>query len=79
MRRYFFNVITDTETIIDTDGILLPSLASARAEGESAAREILAGAIRAGGCPPQAVRICDENGDELAIVPLKSLIPRTLK
>ena len=64
----------------DAEGVELPSLDAARKEALLSAREMLAGAIKAGkSTVPEALVIADEDGQTLEVVPLASVLPKPLR
>jgi hypothetical protein len=71
MPRYFFNIMEgqSQNLVRDIDGALLPDAGEARKEALGLARDITRHGIHE---PPQAwaVIVTDENGDEVASVPL---------
>jgi hypothetical protein len=80
MGRYHFNIKCEDRLVQDLEGSDLPDLAAAQQEALEVAREILANAIRQGQEPTgNLISVTDENGHELAIVPLADAIPSTVK
>lgn len=61
MPRYFFHIRTDSDLVRDAEGSDLPDEVAAKIEGEAAAREMLAEAVRKGEMPDtRCLEICDE-------------------
>jgi hypothetical protein len=80
MGRFYLHIKAGGDLHYDEEGIELPSIDAARKEALLTAREMLAGAIKAGKSPvAEAMVIADENGQALEVVPLSSLLPESLK
>ena len=79
MSRYYFHLRLVDRVIADQDGIDFPDATSARQEALTAARQILADAIRFGSEDiPQAFVITDGEGRELETVLLAAVLPKQL-
>lgn len=78
--RYYFNLrLVGDQVIADQDGSDLPDIAAARREAMTAARQILAEAIKSGSENiPEAFVIADSEGRELATVTLAAALPKRL-
>jgi hypothetical protein len=80
MARFYFHLRAGDELVPDEEGIDLPDFSAAQREAIEAARELLAEAIKEGRAEvPEAFVIADEEGRELAIVPLATVLPKPLK
>jgi hypothetical protein len=80
MRKFFIHVKAGDEVFPDEEGIHLPSVDAAKQEALKCARELLANAIRAARATvPDAVKIADEGGQTLDLVPVASILPEPLK
>lgn len=80
MGRFYLHIKAGGDVHYDEEGIELPSIDAARKEALLSAREILAGAIKAGEpTVPEALVIADENGETLEVVPLASVLPEPLR
>ena len=80
MGRFYLHIKAGGDLHYDEEGVELPSIDAARKEALLSAREMLAGAIKAGKSPvAEALVIADENGQALEVVPLSSLLPESLK
>ena len=80
MGRFHVLIKEGGELFNDEDGIEFPSVDAARREALQSARELLANAINAGKpTVPEALVIADEDGRALEVVPLASVLPKTLK
>jgi hypothetical protein len=80
MGRFYFHLRADDHVSHDDQGQDLPDLFAARREAIQSAREILAGAIRAGYTSvPDAVVIIDEAGRLLETVRLATVLPEPVK
>lgn len=75
MRRYFFNLRTDQETLIDDEGIPLASVDRAIDEARRAAREMLAEAVlRDEAVDGTAIDVLDEDHTLITSVALTSMV-----
>jgi hypothetical protein len=64
----------------DDEGVELPGLEAARAAALASAREIVADNVRSiSGHPVEAIFITDESGREVLTIPVKEVLPQTLK
>ena len=80
MGRFYLHIKAGGDLHYDEEGIELPSIDAARKEALFSAREMLAGAIKAGKTTvPEALVIADEDGRTLEVVPLASVLPEPLK
>jgi hypothetical protein len=80
MEHFYFHLRAGDQLIPDVQGQDLPDVSAARREAILSAREILAGAIRAGqAMVPDAFVISDEAGRALDTVPLAEVLPEPLK
>ena len=80
MDRFFFHIRTGGQVLVDQEGTWLADADAARQEALTAARHILADAIRSGNeVIPEAFVIADSEGRELESVPLASVLPDRLK
>jgi hypothetical protein len=80
MGRFYLHIKAGGDLHYDEEGVELPSIDAARKEALLSAREMLAGAIKAGKPPvAEALVIADENGRALELVPLSSVLPESLK
>lgn len=78
MARFFLHLRDGTELMEDPDGSELPDLNAARAEARDAARDIMAGMVRAGELlDGQQIEIRDAAGALLEIVRLKDVLRLT--
>ncbi|MEE7456101.1 hypothetical protein MPAR168_18550 [Methylorubrum populi] len=78
MARFFLHLRDGTELIEDPDGSELPDLNAARAEARDAARDIMAGMVRAGELlDGQQIEIRDAAGALLDVVRLKDVLRLT--
>ncbi|MFF8802069.1 MULTISPECIES: DUF6894 family protein [unclassified Methylobacterium] len=78
MARFFLHLRDGTELMEDPDGSELPDLNAARAEAREAARDIMAGMVRAGELlDGQQIEIRDAAGALLEIVRLKDVLRLT--
>jgi hypothetical protein len=78
--RFYFHLRAGDQLITDEEGQDLPDAAAAKREGECAARELLADAIRSGKQQvPEAFTIADAHGREIAIVYLAAFLPNLLR
>jgi len=75
MRRYFFNLRTDHETLMDDEGIPLASVDRAIYEARRAAREMLAEAVlRDEAVDGTAVDVLDEDHTLITSMALASML-----
>ncbi|MGB6395311.1 MAG: hypothetical protein WBF73_06470 [Bradyrhizobium sp.] len=80
MGHFYFHLRAGDQLILDDEGLDLPGVYAARREAMQSAREILAGAIRAGqAMVPDAFVISDEAGRVLDTVTLAEVLPGPLK
>jgi hypothetical protein len=80
MPRFFLHIKDGSELIRDEEGIDVPSAAHARAEALLSARELWAGAIKAGrDVGADAFVIADQDGNQLTFVPLRAALPKRLR
>jgi hypothetical protein len=80
MAKYYFHFQEDGKLVPDEAGVDLPNLVSARAEALTAARELLAEAIRFGAAEvPEAIVIFNQAGLMLESIPLHSVLPSSLR
>jgi len=80
MGRFYFHLKQNNELLPDEEGIELPSVEAARTEALKTVRELVSQAITAGKPNvPEALVIADEAGRTLEIVPLASVLPKSLK
>lgn len=77
MPRFFFHARDGGDLIEDPDGSDLPDLRAALAEAEAAAREAIAGRIRAGkAVNEQSLEVADGAGQVLATVRFRDVVER---
>jgi hypothetical protein len=70
MARYYFNVVTSTETIEDPEGTQLPSIEAARVEAIEDARQLMASAMLSGhNISTRRIEITDDYGLVLLAIP----------
>ena len=80
MPVYFFHLQSGDSVTDDNEGTELPDLQVAREYAVSAAKELLANAIRWGGRePPERVIVSDEQGGELLTVFVTDVLPKSLR
>ena len=80
MGRFYFHLRAGDHVIPDEQGQDLPDVSAARRKAIQSARELLAGAIRAGQTSvPDAFVIADKTGRELDTVPLATVLPKPSK
>jgi hypothetical protein len=80
MPRFFLHIKDGSDLIRDEEGIDVPSAAHARAAAVLSARELWAGAIRAGrDVGADAFLIADQDGHQLTFVPFTEVLPRRLR
>jgi hypothetical protein len=65
--RFFFNVLTEGEPILDSEGTELGSLCEAETEAKQTARDLMADALRRGDYAPVhwQVQVCSGDGSQL--------------
>ena len=80
MARYYLHLRNfKGELFLDLEGAEFPSLAKAREEAILVMRDFVGAAIRHGEDPPfEAVKLVDEQGAQLAAVPIVAALPLTL-
>jgi TPP-dependent trihydroxycyclohexane-1,2-dione (THcHDO) dehydratase len=77
MPRFYFNVTTATETIIDQEGTELANIDVAQSEAKHDALALMSDAMREGrDISSRSIQICDETGHVLLIVPFTSAFSR---
>jgi hypothetical protein len=77
MTRYFFHLRNGRNLIEDEEGLEFPDLDAACKEADASAREMLAEAIKMGhDDAPDAIVVCDAEGEKLYEVTLHSLLPK---
>jgi hypothetical protein len=77
MARYYFNVVTPTETIDDPEGAELPSLEQARGEAIEDARQLMASAMLAGhDISTRRIEIINDLGVLLMVIPFAEAYTR---
>jgi hypothetical protein len=80
MPRFFLHIKDGSDLIRDEEGIDVPSAAHARDAAVLSARELSAGAIRAGrDVGADAFLIADQDGNQLTFVPFTEVLPRRLR
>ncbi len=80
MSRFYFHIRTGEQVLVDLEGMCLPDTNAARQEALTAARHILADAIRSGNeSIPEAFVIADGEGRELETLPFALVLPNRLK
>jgi hypothetical protein len=80
MPRFFLHIKDGSDLIRDEEGIDVPSAAHARDAAVLSARELWAGAIRAGrDVGADAFLIADQDGNQLTFVPFTEVLPRRLR
>ena len=80
MPRFFLHIKDGSDLIRDEEGIDAPSAAHARATALLSARELWAGAIRAGrDVGADAFVIADQDGKQLTFVPFTEALPKRLR
>jgi hypothetical protein len=80
MRRFHFHLRHGDELILDSEGMDLADLASAKQEALTSARELLAEAIVSGvASVPDAFVIADETGREIDTITLAAVLPESLR
>jgi hypothetical protein len=80
MDRFFFHIRTGGQVLVDHEGTWLADADAARQEALTAARHILADAIRSGNeVIPEAFVIADSEGRELETLPFALVFPNRFK
>ena len=80
MARFYFHLRKIGQLVTDAEGLELPDRSAALREAQQSARELLADAIKSGkDTVPEAFVIADEQGREIATLPLEALVPEMLK
>ncbi|WP_311044661.1 DUF6894 family protein [Rhizobium sp. NLR10b] len=75
MPRFYFNVVSDTGTVVDPDGSELATIEDARREAVQDARALMSQAILSRkDISARKIYICDEQGSLLLIVPFADTI-----
>lgn len=70
MPRYYFHVVTPTETVEDQEGTELPSLEAARKEAIKDARQLMGSAMQEGrDISGRRIEIVGGGGEILLVVP----------
>ena len=73
--RYYLNVRTDTELIVDNEGIELTDLGDAAEEAIQAARDILADRVKHGEKVDDGVfEVLDTSGATVLTIPIRSVL-----
>jgi hypothetical protein len=79
MPAFHFNSLTGDMFLPDPEGEELPSVAAAREVAEKTARETLIEAVKTGDVAPDCILVTNGDGQEVATVLLKDLLPRLAK
>jgi hypothetical protein len=80
MDRFYFHIRTGGQVLVDQEGTWLADADAARQEALTAARHILADAIRSGNeAIPEAFVIADGEGRELETLPFALVFPNRFK
>ena len=80
MARFYFHLRKIGQLVADDEGLEFPNKWEALREAQQSARELLANAIKSGkDTVPEAFVIADEQGREIATLPLEALLPKPLK
>ena len=79
MPTYYFHLKTGDVIVEDPEGSELANLQAARQYAVSAARELLAHAIREGRETPDCVLVIDAEGRELFTVLTREVLPASLR
>jgi uncharacterized protein DUF6894 len=80
MPRFYINFRTAGRIVLDDVGQDLPGLEEAKATATASAREILADNIRTNDdATLEAVIIANEQGEELATIAAKDVLPNAMK
>ena len=75
MPKFFFNILTPDQLIVDDEGTELRDLNSAKEEAASSARDLIADARRAGGdVSGYVINVVDEAGQLVLVYSLKNLL-----
>ena len=74
MPLFHFNARTGQSLLQDIEGEDLADLAAARAVAVASAQEVLAGAAKFGRRPPDHIQITDQEGLEVAVVPVMAVL-----
>ncbi|EJZ18681.1 hypothetical protein NE852_28325 (plasmid) [Rhizobium sp. Pop5] len=70
MPRFYFNVVSGADTVVDPEGSELATLEDARREAVQDARALMSQAILAGrDISGREMHICDEDGNVLLTLP----------
>ncbi len=76
MRRYYFHLRQGRDLLEDDEGVELPHLSAARDGALRGLQSLLGEAIRFGEEPKtDAVIITDEDGQQLAAIPMVAVLP----
>ena len=77
MPRFYFNVVSDTAVVVDSEGSELATLDDAKREAVLDARALMSQAVLAGrDISARRIHICDEEGGVLLIVQFAETIRR---
>jgi hypothetical protein len=72
MPRYFFNIVDDDRTIVDSQGVELADLDEVRQEAVTSARELMSESVLRGQTPNgRRFVVTDEAGMVIAEIPFK--------
>jgi hypothetical protein len=75
MPRYFFNIVDDDRTIVDSQAVELADLDEVRQEAVTSARELISENVLRGGAPDgRRFVVTDETGTVVAEIPFKDTI-----
>ncbi|ABC93958.1 hypothetical conserved protein (plasmid) [Rhizobium etli CFN 42] len=75
MPRFYFNVVSNTGTVVDPEGSRLATIEDARREAVQDARTLLSQAVLSGkDISARKIHICDEQATLLLIVPFADTI-----
>jgi hypothetical protein len=74
MPLFHFNSRTGDVVLRDTEGEELPNVGAAVKLAETSAREALIEAVKTRDTPPDCIQVTDSDGNEVAIVPLTSVL-----
>jgi hypothetical protein len=75
MPRFFFNLATPGQLVVDDEGVELPGLDAARKEAAECAREVIAEALKEGGdVAGYAFNVTDDHGEQVMIYEFKPLL-----
>jgi uncharacterized protein DUF6894 len=73
--RYYFNVRTDSELIVDDEGIDLPDLDGVAEEAIQAAQDMLADRVKHGERVDDGVfEVLDRSGATVMVMPIRSVL-----